>query len=115
MRQIPIEKFKRNIKAEIKDIPFEVTRRGSVLFIVNHAVELHKKSKTPLNHVVEQPKVEKSSLNHAIQDNSINIAKNQLVDIVEKKVKIPIPKVTIDMDAVPWTNPLAGGALAPKK
>lgn len=53
MRQVPIEKFKRDMKLEIKALPFEVTRRGKVLFSVNHAVEDKKIQKASLNHVVE--------------------------------------------------------------
>jgi len=59
MRQIPIEQFKRNIKAEICDLPFLVTRRGKALFVVNHAFEGEKINETEPNRAFEGEKKEK--------------------------------------------------------
>lgn len=95
MRQIPIEKFKRDMKSEIKDLPFEVTRRGVILFIVNHAF----KSKSEANHAVEDIKVKKVVLNHAFEpkglNNPIEMVKKQLVEVIEKKKKCTQLKATI--------------------
>ena len=33
MRQVAIEQFKRKMNEEVKDLPFEVTKRGEVLFV----------------------------------------------------------------------------------
>ena len=86
MRQVPIEQFKRNMAEEIKDLPFEVTRRDKFLFYVTKRmvqgeplVETHG---SVVNHVVEPAKPAKMATGIV---NNAEEAAEKLTEIIKKK------------------------------
>jgi len=99
MRQVPIEQFKRNMAEEIKDLPFEVTRRDKFLFYVTKRmvqgeplVETHG---SVVNHVVEPARLAKMATGIV---NNAEEAAEKLTEIINKKKsvhqdKADIPKV----------------------
>jgi len=94
MRQVPIEQFKRSMNEDIKDLPFEVTRRGKFLFYVtNHVVDEKFIIKPSLNHVVESKKV----ANHVVGAvKTKGEATEKLTKIIKKKQGTDISETTID-------------------
>ena len=103
MRQVPIEQFKRNMGKEIKDLPFEVIRRGKHLFYVtNHMVQsetaIIETHGSELNHMVESIKPAKMPMGVV---NNAEEAAEKLTEIIEKKQSTDNSETDIATDGRP--------------
>lgn len=86
MRQVNIRTLRSELSTQLEDLPFEITKNGKTLAIVcTHST------------------------------NPLKEGKLQALDSIDISEEYTQQKATIPMEEIPWVNPLAGSALAPKK